>query len=329
VKAISLFSGGLDSQLAVKLIQNQCIEVIAITFDSPFFGANERTKRAARHLGVEWRVEPVGDEYFEKVLKNPVYGYGKNLNPCIDCHAFMFRKAGNLMQELGASFIITGEVLGQRPMSQNRSALNAVDKLSGYRGYIVRPLCGQLLDPTIPEKEGWIDRQQLLDLSGRSRTRQMQLAEKYGIQEYPSPAGGCLLTEENYVRRLKQFMNLIENPRPEHLGILKVGRHFYLQEGLLLAVGRNHSENERLEALATSSDLLLKVTDRPGPVGLLRAILPVDTQSHLNHAGSIVARYSDAKNEDIARLKVYTKGGEILNTIEVAPLTPEQVPATI
>mgnify|MGYP001275308707 CR=1 FL=1 len=329
MKAISLFSGGLDSQLAVKLMQNQGIEVTAITFDSPFFGANERTKKAARHLGIEWLVQPVGDEYFEKVLKNPVYGYGKNLNPCIDCHAFMFRKAGDLMQDLGASFIITGEVLGQRPMSQNRSALNAVDKLSGYKGYIVRPLCGQLLDATIPEKEGWIDRQMLLDISGRSRTRQMQLAEKYGIQEYPSPAGGCLLTEQNYVRRLKHLMSLIENPRPEHLGILRVGRHFYLQEGLLLAVGRNHAENERLESLATSSDLLLKVTDRPGPVGLLRAILPVDIESYLNYAGSIVARYSDAKNESTARLKIYTPDGQIINAIEVTPLSPDRVPATI
>lgn len=329
MKAISLFSGGLDSQLAAKLMQNQGIDVIAITFDSPFFGANERTKRAARHLGIELLVQPVGDEYIERVLKNPVYGYGKNLNPCIDCHAFMFRKAGDLMPELGASFIITGEVLGQRPMSQNRSALNAVDKLSGYKGYIVRPLSGQLLEATIPEKEGWIDRQLLLDISGRSRTRQMQLAEKYGIQEYPSPAGGCLLTEQNYVRRLKRLMGLIENPRPEDWGILKVGRHFYLQEGLLLAVGRNHSENERLESLATPSDLLLKVTDRPGPVGLIRAILPVEPESHLSYAGSIIARYSDAKNEKTARLKVYTKGGNILDTIEVVPLTQDQVPATI
>ena len=204
VKAISLFSGGLDSQLAVRLIQNQGIVVTGINFSSPFFGADKRTERAAHDLGIDLRVEPVGEEYLERVLKNPVYGYGKNMNPCIDCHAFMFRKAGDLMEELGASFIITGEVLGQRPMSQNRSALNAVDKLSGYKGYIVRPLSARLLEATVPEKEGWIQRELLLDISGRSRTRQMKLAEEYGIKEYPSPAGGCLLTEQNFARRLKK-----------------------------------------------------------------------------------------------------------------------------
>lgn len=329
MKAVSLFSGGLDSQLAVKLIQNQGITVTAINFSSPFFGADERTKRAAQQLGIDLRVEPVGEEYLDRVLKNPVYGYGKNMNPCIDCHAFMFRKAGDLMQELDASFIITGEVLGQRPMSQNRSALNAVDKLSGYKGYIVRPLSARLLETTIPEKEGWIDRQLLLDISGRGRTRQMQLAEEYGIQEYPSPAGGCLLTEQNYARRLKQILNLIDNPRPEELDILRIGRHFYLQEGVLLAVGRNHSENERLAAQASPADILIKVTDRPGPIGLLRPILPIDPAADFEYAGSIVARYSDAKNEKTARVKFYTRNGEIITTLEVAPVSPDQIPATV
>jgi tRNA U34 2-thiouridine synthase MnmA/TrmU len=329
MKAVSLFSGGLDSQLAVRLMQNQGVIVTAINFSSPFFGADERTKQAARQLGIELLIKPVGEEYFEQVLKNPVYGYGKNLNPCIDCHGFMFRMAGDLMQDLGASFIVTGEVLGQRPMSQNRSALNAVNKLSRYKGYIVRPLSGSLLEATIPEKEGWIDRQKLLDISGRGRTRQMQLAEEYGIQEYPSPAGGCLLTEQNYARRLKQIMNLIDHPRPEDLDILRIGRHFYLEEGLLLAVGRNHSENERLETEARPADLLIKVTERPGPVGLLRPILPIDPARHLAYAGSIVARYSDAKNEKTARMKVYTTDGEVADTFEVTPLPQDQIPATV
>jgi tRNA U34 2-thiouridine synthase MnmA/TrmU len=329
MKAVSLFSGGLDSQLAVRLMQNQGVVVTAINFSSPFFGADERTKRAAHQLGIELLIKPVGEEYLERVLRNPVYGYGKNLNPCIDCHGFMFRKAGDLMHDLGASFIVTGEVLGQRPMSQNRSALNAVDKLSGYKGYIVRPLSGRLLEATIPEKEGWIDRQLMLDISGRGRTRQMELAEEFGIQEYPSPAGGCLLTEQNYARRLKEILNLIEHPRPEDLDILKIGRHFYLEAGLLLAVGRNHSENARLEAQSRASDRLIKVTDRPGPVGLLRPILPIDPSPHLTYAGSIVARYSDAKNEKTAPVKVYTKDGEITETFVVIPLPQDQIPATV
>lgn len=329
MKALSMFSGGLDSQLAVRLMQKQGITIIAINFVSPFFGADQRTQRAAEQLGIELLLEPVGQEYLEKVLRNPVYGYGKNLNPCIDCHAFMFRKAGDRMSELGASFIITGEVLGQRPMSQNRSALNAVDKLSGYRGYIVRPLSGRLLDPTIPEKEGWIDRQTLLDLSGRGRTRQMQLAEQYNIQEYPSPAGGCLLTEQNYTRRLKQILNLIEHPQPEDLEILKYGRHFYLQEGLLLVVGRNHSENEHLEILARPTDCLLKVVDRPGPVGLVRPVLSLHVADHLDYAASVVARYSDAKNEKAARVKVYAADGTIIDNLEIVPLSQDKIPATV
>ena len=329
MKAISLFSGGLDSQLAVRLIQNQGIVVTGINFSSPFFGADKRTEQAAHDLGIDLRVEPVGEEYLERVLKNPVYGYGKNMNPCIDCHAFMFRKAGDLMEELGASFIITGEVLGQRPMSQNRSALNAVDKLSGYKGYIVRPLSARLLEATVPEKEGWIQRELLLDISGRSRTRQMKLAEEYGIKEYPSPAGGCLLTEQNFARRLKRILHLIDSPRPEELEILKIGRHFYLDEGLLLVVGRNHSENERLAGLATSTDVLIKVTDRPGPLGLLRPILNSDMSSNLEYAGSIVARYSDAKKETTARVKYYSTDGNVITTLEVVPLSQEQLPATV
>lgn len=329
MKAISLFSGGLDSQLAVRVMQDQKISVVGLNFISPFFGADERTRRAAQQLDIELREDPVGQEYFDKVLRNPVYGYGRNLNPCIDCHAFMFRRAGLRMEELGASFIISGEVLGQRPMSQNRSALNAVDKLSGFRGYIVRPLSGRLLDPTIPEKEGWIDRQGLLDLSGRSRSRQIELAEQYGIQEYPSPAGGCLLTEQNFARRLKQFLDLLEHPQPEDIEILKIGRHFYLQEGLLLVVGRNHAENQRLESLALPGDHLFKVTDRPGPVGLLRPLLSRDPSDDLDYAAAVVARYSDAKNEAAARVKIYTAEGTVKDRREVKPLAQDQIPSTV
>lgn len=300
-----------------------------MNFSSPFFGADQRTRSAAEKLGIELVVELVGQDYMDKVLRNPVYGYGKNMNPCIDCHAFMFRSAGRRMEELGASFIITGEVLGQRPMSQNRSALGAVDKLSGYRGYIVRPLSGRLLPPTIPEQEGWIKRDMLLDLSGRGRTRQMELARELGVEDYPSPAGGCLLTEPNFSQRLRHIMKLMDQPCSDDIDILKVGRHFYLQEGLLLVVGRNQSENERLEVIARPGDQLLKVTDRPGPTGLIRSFSPIDIDMHLEHAASIVSRYSDAKNEPIAKVKVYSNTGELTKLLDIKPLSPEEVPAMV
>ena len=239
MKAISLFSGGLDSQLAVAVIQKQGITVEGVNFTSPFFGADERTQKAARHLGINLHLLPVGEEYITQVLRNPKYGYGKNMNPCIDCHAFMIRKAGDFMSEIGASFIITGEVLGQRPMSQNKSSLMTVEKLSGYRGYVVRPLSGKLLSPTIPEQEGWIERDKLLDISGRGRTRQIQLAEELGIKEYPSPAGGCLLTEANYARRLRIIMDSKEIPGQTELELLKLGRHFILNEDILLRLLHN------------------------------------------------------------------------------------------
>lgn len=326
MKAISLFSGGLDSQLAAVLIKEQGIEVLAITFSTPFFGAREATLHFARQLGIELHSIDIGSDYLKDVLKNPVYGYGKNLNPCIDCHAYMLKRAGQLMEKMGASFLVTGEVLGQRPMSQNRSSMSAVEKLAGYRGYIVRPLSAQLLPPTIPENEGWIDRSKLLDISGRGRSRQMELAEKFGIKDYPSPAGGCLLTEANFARRLKKVLDSQPEIAPAEIEILKVGRHFLLGDSCLLVVGRKHAENERLQEIAHPSDYLIKVADRPGPLGLLRSSAALE-QNELEYAASIVARYSDAKNEPLATVKIFRVNSEdIFETIKIAPLPAEQVP---
>ena len=327
MKAISLFSGGLDSQIAVCLIKEQGITVEALNFKSPFFGADERTAKAAEDLQVKLHTIDFGSEYITKVLKNPVYGYGKNMNPCIDCHGFMFRKAGDLMQEIGASFIVTVEVVGQRPMSQNKSALNAVDKLSGYKGYILRPLSAKILPPTIAENEGWVDREKLEGISGRSRHRQMELAEKFNITDYPSPAGGGLLTESNFSNRLKKMLDIRPDSSPYEMELLKLGRHFYLNQNLL-AVGRNRVENEKIQAIALDNDLLLKVTDRPGPTGLLRQHENA-TAEEINLAAAIVARYSDAKEEPYATIKIYNSKEEIINTVEIKPMPALEVPASI
>lgn len=318
MKAISLFSGGLDSQLAVCLLQEQGVEVVALNFATPFFGATQKTHQAARDLQVELITVDIGDVYMEKVLRNPVYGYGKNINACIDCHAFMLKTAGQYMESLGASFLATGEVLGQRPMSQNKSALQAVEKLSGMRGLIVRPLSGRLLPPTIPEKEGWLEREKLQDISGRSRKRQRELAEYYKITDYPSPAGGCLLTDQNFARRLFDLLGKNPAPGTDDIELLKLGRHFQITPEKHLVIGRNHSENEQLKELGRPGDLLLKVADRPGPLALMRGG-DVGEEFQLLYAASLVARYSDAKNEALASVKIMESDETERQVIQVAP----------
>ncbi|MDD2619579.1 MAG: tRNA 4-thiouridine(8) synthase ThiI [Syntrophomonadaceae bacterium] len=327
MKAISLFSGGLDSQLAVYLIKNQGIEVIGLNFVSPFFGANESTYKAAQELGIKLQTIDIGQEYISEVLRKPVYGYGKNLNPCIDCHAYMLKRAGHFMEEYNASFILTGEVLGQRPMSQTRSALSSVDKISGYKGLTLRPLSALLLPETIPESEGWIDRNQLLDISGRGRSRQMELAQEFGIHDYPTPAGGCLLTDENFSRRIKPLLATKDEIDPLEIEVYKVGRHFILN-GNLLVVGRNHAENERLQEIAAEADYLLKVIDRPGPLALFRSS-SMPSQQEFEYVAAIVARYSDAKNETQATVKAFKTSSNDFQTFIVKPLSPEAVPVTV
>jgi tRNA U34 2-thiouridine synthase MnmA/TrmU len=324
-----LFSGGLDSQLAVKIIQEQGIEVIGLHFTTPFFGGSREIIKAALDLSIEFREIDISEGYIPRVLLNPVYGYGKNFNPCIDCHAYMLNWAGNLMKEYEASFIITGEVVGQRPMSQNRSALNAVDKLSGFKAYVLRPLSARLLEETIPEKEGWIDRQQLLNINGRGRSRQMELANKYQLKDYPSPGGGCLLTEAGFARRLRHLLEYVSEPSPMQLQVLRLGRHFYLRDGVLLVVGRNKSENDRLANSNMDGDFLLKVADRPGPLALIRAMHSDLKPEDLELASSIVARYSDAKNDKQARIKIFSNYSDNIDSMIIKPLSAEEVPASV
>lgn len=327
MKAVGLFSGGLDSQLAAYIMKKQNIEVHAVNFETPFFGACNKTFEAAKHLDVQLHVLEISDDYME-VLKNPVYGYGKNMNPCIDCHAFMIKKAGEFMKSIDASFIFTGEVLGQRPMSQNKSSLQLVEKLSGYESYVLRPLSAKLMPTTIPEEKGWVNRDLLLDISGRSRTRQMELAKEYGILDYPSPAGGCLLTDAAYSRKLRHLLEMHPEHPPQGFGILKLGRHFNLDTKHLLIVGRNHNENESLRKLSEPKDYLLRVVDVTGPIGLIRSLDDISDEN-LHYAAKIVARYSDAAYDSKVKVKVFNKNDKSLAELEVMPLMPEQVPKTI
>ncbi len=264
-KAIALFSGGLDSILAVKWMQSRGYTVYPVFFRAPYL-KEERAILSAEQNGIKLEVIDVTDEHM-LLLDNPVYGFGKRLNPCIDCHGFMFRKAAQLLEEKQADFLISGEVLGQRPMSQRRDALDSVSKLSGVRDLIVRPLCQLHLPDTLPIREGWVDKSDLLDFHGRGRCSQMNLAHTLNVKDYPHPAGGCLLTDRNYCLRLKDLMDHSEVTK-ENLELLSYGRHFRIGEEVKLIVGRDEPDNDALEALFTDGYRLL-AKDMMGPLGLI------------------------------------------------------------
>ena len=261
-------SGGLDSQLAVRVLQSAGAEVEAVTFVTPFFDDTNATKAAAA-LNVNLRrIDFLDDEL--ALLDNPPHGFGGAMNPCIDCHAAMIRRAGDLMRELSFDFVATGEVLGQRPMSQNAQALAIVAKTSGLQGRLVRPLSAKLLAPTIPEEEGKLDREKLLDISGRSRARQIALAEHFGLRDYPSPAGGCKLTEKAFARKLRDLKDHEGFANRALIELLRVGRRFRLPGGSGLILGRDEQENATLTRLnLPGSVCLTPEAGRVGPVGLV------------------------------------------------------------
>lgn len=289
LKGIGLISGGLDSILAVKVLQEQDLDLVGVVVITPFF-RHPRISDLSSTLNIPVRVIDIGARYLE-MLRDPRYGYGRNMNPCIDCHGLMLREAGRLMDREGADFLFTGEVLGQRPMSQRRDALRSVENLSGYPGRVLRPLSARLLPPTLPESRGEINRDKLLDLQGRSRKRQMALAEFYGIREYAQPGGGCMLTKEGFARRLRLLLESRPHTTLREVEFLKYGRCFQLPRGEILIVGRQKIDNEHLEALASENEAVLRAKDYPSPVGLLLA--PVDPLD-LSSPGALVGSYSDA-----------------------------------
>jgi tRNA U34 2-thiouridine synthase MnmA/TrmU len=288
-KAIALFSGGLDSMLAAKIVHRLNVDVIALTFETPFFSA-KKAQVAARQINIPLLIENITTEHLV-MLKSPRYGYGKNMNPCIDCHTLMLKIAGKKMEETGADFILTGEVLGQRPMSQGKQSLYVVAKNSGYADYILRPLSAQLLEPIKAEREGKIDRSRLLSIQGRGRKPQMQLAADFGIVSYAPPAGGCLLTDPMFTKRLRDLFSHQENQQIRDFELLKYGRHFRINDNCKIIVGRNNADNDALNSLITKDDHILFMADFPGP----QVIIPYGAdETALNLAASLCVRYSDA-----------------------------------
>ena len=251
MKAIGLLSGGLDSTLAVRVMLEQGIEVVAVKFTSPFCQCDSggccHAAEQARRMGVPLKVFAKGDDYLD-VVRHPRHGWGSGMNPCIDCRIFMLLKTKTYMEEIGAAFLFTGEVLGQRPMSQHRRALTLIERESGLEGRIVRPLSAHHLPPTEAESQGWISRGRLLAIQGRSRKPQIALAEGYGISDYPCPAGGCLLTDERFADKLRDLFEHQEHVAMQDIRLLKVGRHF--RSGMnKIVCGRNAAENSTLRTL--------------------------------------------------------------------------------
>ncbi len=293
-KVLALLSGGLDSTLAVKLMQEQGFDITAVNFVTPFCTCNRKGRCEARHVaeqfGLPLKVFMVSDEYIN-IIRNPKFGHGRNMNPCLDCRIHMFRQAKKLMEEIGAAFIITGEVLGQRPMSQRRDAMRLIDREAGLEGKVLRPLSAKLLPSTEMEGE-LVDREKMLDIQGRSRKPQMELAAQLGVDDYACAAGGCLLTDPEFAKRVRDLLAHSDNVTLRDMELLKIGRHFRLSPQAKAIVGRDEAENERLLKFAKNQDIIFRVMDFPGPLTLLQG---QQTPELLSHAAALTVRYSDAK----------------------------------
>lgn len=298
VKAISLLSGGLDSILATELVRRQGIEIIAYNLKTPFGipkkDGKSEAQQAAEQLNLPLVVQSFDKEYI-KMLRHPKHGYGKNMNPCIDCKIFILKKAKKYAEEVGADFLFTGEVLGERPMSQHGPALKLIAKEAGLEGKLLRPLSAKLLPETEAEKKGLIDRSKLLGISGRGRKTQMQLAKEFGIKVYPAPAGGCLLTCEEYAKKLRDLFSNKRNVSPLDIELLRVGRHFRLGKNKII-VGRNQAENTFLMSHKANGDYRFEPYDVVGPTTLLQG---PKTKAAIQTAANLTAFYSDAKTSPV------------------------------
>lgn len=318
-KAIGLLSGGLDSILATKMILDMGFEVIALNLKTPFCCCDTDDKcwsdSVARKFNIPLKRIYGGEDYLD-VVKSPEHGYGKNMNPCIDCRIYLFKKAKKLMEEVSAEFVFTGEVLGERPMSQRLHAMRLIEKESELKGDVLRPLSARLLEPTKAEKRGMVDREKLLSIQGRSRKPQMALAKNYQIEDYPCPAGGCLLTDESFARRLKESFEHGEDSM-RNIFLLKIGRHFRLSTKAKVIAGRNQKENETLLSLSSPSEPKFTVQGHKSSYALL---LGEPTPENKTQAARICARYCDEKKMRVLTVRIWSDSPEKCQRMEVSPL---------
>jgi tRNA U34 2-thiouridine synthase MnmA/TrmU len=292
-RALVLFSGGLDSILAVKILQKQGIDVTALTFVSYFFDAEE-AKKSAKENNIQLVIRDISVAHLG-IVKNPCFGRGSGMNPCVDCHLLMLKQAKKLAREAKFDFIATGEVLGQRPMSQNSRSLELIEKKANLEGRILRPLSAQVLPETEMEKKGMVDRKKLLGISGRSRKEQMALAKKYKIRAYPSPAGGCILTDKEYSSKLREVLSKIKSVKKSDIDLLRIGRHFWVGRTRII-LGRNHEENLALKKLAEKGDTLIDPKDIPGPTVFIRG---KRNKAVLDAARDLLLKYTKNAPEDL------------------------------
>jgi tRNA-specific 2-thiouridylase len=311
-KAVALLSGGLDSNLAVRMMLDQGIDVEALAIKTPFCdfdcgkGCGQRVREVADELGIKLKTVYFGEEYL-RMLKNPKYGYGSGMNPCIDCRGMMYNAAKEHMKKTNADFVITGEVLFQRPMSQNNRALHIIEKETGMESKVLRPLSAKHLPQTDAEKRGLINRENMGDIKGRSRKGQLMLAKHYGMSEVPNAAGGCLLTDPSFSKRIKDIMDHCDDiPTLNDIELLKVGRHFRITHDAKLVVGRNKDENEVIKALVANGDAIIEVKEYVGPTCILRCKSHND--SLVMKCAAIAARYSDAPRKDLCKVTITVNG---------------------
>lgn len=300
IKVLALFSGGLDSALAIKLVQEQGIEVIALNFVSPFCtctGTGCSIVELAKKLGVEIKLMNKGEDYI-KLIRHPKYGYGKNLNPCIDCKIYILKKAKQYAKKIGAKFIFTGEVLGQRPMSQHYRTLMLIEKEAGLEGKLVRPLCAGLMPETEAEKKGWINREKLLKFQGRARTPQIDLAKKFKIDGFMCGGPGCRLTNKEYADKLRYLLKNKKRISINDINLLKYGRHFWHNDSKII-VGRNKADNENILKLKNKADYVFEPKNFPGPTTLLQG---KKSKEAVELAKKLTKQHSKNKEAEVARI---------------------------
>jgi tRNA U34 2-thiouridine synthase MnmA/TrmU len=311
VKAVVLYSGGLDSRLALEIIKEWSVIVY------PLHILHKLISSPQIHMVDGLKTVDVTEE-FAQIVQKPEYGYGKNLNPCIDCRILMLKKAKEYMENLGADFIATGEVLDQRQMSQRLDTLMLIEKKAGLEGLVVRPLSGGLLPPTIPEKKGLIERKQLMTIRGRSRRLTLDIAKNMNVTEYLSPSGGCLLTDPGFCRRLADVLRFKEKIGAFDVDLLKMGRHFRIAPDAKLIVGRNEEENQKIEELAENEYILLFVPDTGSPNAIL-----LGDKKHVKTAAGITARYSDKKKE--SKVEVHHRYKGKVDKVKVKPIDDSEL----
>lgn len=319
IKSIVMFSGGLDSVIAAHLLKQQGIDVCALHFVLPFesgFGfSHQSVSEYADSLQIPLRIEEEGEEFLT-MIEQCRYGFGKHINPCIDCRIHRLKKAAVIMNQTGAQFIATGEVLGQRPKSQKMQSMKLIEKQSGVSGYLLRPLSAGLLEPTVPEKQGWVERDKLLAIQGRSRKEQLAYAQKHNLK-HASPAGGCLLTEEEMTRRYRDLQTYGVKIQLSDFKLFAYGRHLRLDPTFRLVIGRNQADNDAMQHLVEQKDITFQLVDTPGPLGLGRGV--VQKRDTLLYAASLVARYSKQRDEYQVRIRITFGSKE-----EIVTVTPEE-----